>query len=277
LVEGPVALCEVQAYVFGAKRGAAKLAKALGENRRARELADEARQLQVRFEKAFWSEDLGSYVLALDGKKQPCQVRASNAGHCLYIGIASPEHAKQVADTLLAEDCFSGWGIRTLSSREVRYNPISYHNGSVWPHDNALFAYGLARYGLKERALAIVAGLFDVSRFVNLQRLPELFCGFTRQPAVGPTLYPVACSPQSWAIASVYLLAQACLGITVSPLQSPAIWLEKPLLPKAVDYVDIRRLPVGDSSLDLRLRRSADGLELEVVRQTRKVEVFLNR
>ena len=277
LVEGPVALSEVQAYVFGAKRGAAEIEKAFGDNRRADLLAAEAQRLQEQFEKTFWSEELGTYVLALDGKKQPCRVRASNAGHCLYIGIASPQHARQVADSLLADDCFSGWGVRTLSSREVRYNPISYHNGSVWPHDNALIAYGLARYGLKEQALAIAAALFDVSRFVNLQRLPELFCGFARQPWAGPILYPVACSPQSWAIASVYLLAQACLGITVSPLDSPAIRFEKPLLPKPLECIDIKQLPVGNGKIDLRLRQTGHGLELDLLRQTGGISAVMNQ
>jgi glycogen debranching enzyme len=273
LVEGPVALCEVQAYVFGAKRGAAQLARALGDPQRAEQLAQEADLLQRRFEQAFWCDDLATYALALDGKKRLCRVRASNAGHCLYIGIASPERAFRLAETLLAHDSFSGWGIRTLSSRELRYNPISYHNGSVWPHDNALIAYGLARYGFTEAAYRIAAALFDVSRFVDLQRLPELFCGFARGVADVPTLYPVACSPQSWAVASVFLLAQAFLGITVSPLESPAICLDHPLLPPGVEYININNLSVGGSTVDLKLRPGARGPELEVVRQTGQVEV----
>ena len=277
LVEGPVALCEVQAYVFGAKRGAAELARALGEDRRAEQLSSEANLLQKRFEEAFWCDDLGTYALALDGRKRPCRVRASNAGHCLYIGIASPEHAGRLAQTLLADDSFSGWGIRTLSSLEIRYNPISYHNGSVWPHDNALIAYGLARYGFKGQAFNIAAALFDVSRFVDLQRLPELFCGFTRRPGDVPTLYPVACSPQSWAVASVYLLAQAFLGINVSPLHSPAVRLDRPLLPNGVDHVDINGLTVGDCTLDLRVKPGSDGPTVDITRQTGTIEVAVNR
>ena len=273
LVAGPVALCEVQAYVFGAKRGAAELMRALGQDRRADQLASEADLLQKRFEEAFWCDELGTYVLALDGKKRACKVRASNAGHCLYIGISSPEHASRVAATLLAEDSFSGWGIRTLSSLERRYNPISYHNGSVWPHDNALIAYGLARYGFKEAALRIAAALFDVSRFVDLHRLPELFCGFARQPGDGPTLYPVACSPQSWAVASVFLFAQACLGITISPFDSPAVRLDRPLLPDAVEYIDIKNLSIGDSIVDLRLRPGSVGARVGIERQGGRVEV----
>ena len=276
LVQGPVALCEVQAYVFGAKRGMAELARALGQEQWADRLAGEADVLQQRFEKAFWSDELGTYALALDGEKRPCRVRTSNAGHCLYTGISSPERAKRVADTLFAADSFSGWGIRTLSSLELRYNPLSYHNGSVWPHDNALIACGLARYGFRESALRIAAALFDVSRFMDLQRLPELFCGFARHPADPPTLYPVACSPQSWAVASVFLVAQACLGITVSPLQSPAVQLERPLLPAAVEYVDVKHLVVGDCILDLRLRPGGEGVELEIQRRSGQAEVAVH-
>ena len=276
LAQGPIALCEVQAYVFGAKRGAAELARAFRQDHRADQLAGEAAVLQRRFEEAFWCDDLGTYVLALDGKKRPCRVRASNAGHCLYIGIASPEHASRLAETLLAEDSFSGWGVRTLSSLELRYNPISYHNGSVWPHDNALIAYGLARYGFKQSALRIASALFDVSRFVNLQRLPELFCGFPRSSTDAPTLYPVACSPQSWAIASVFLLAQAFLGITVSPFESPAIRIDHPLLPTAIEYVDIKGLTIEDCIIDFRLRPSSSGLAVDIERQTGRLEVAVD-
>ena len=277
LVEGPVALCEVQAYVFGAKRGAAELARVFGQSQRADKLAGEAERLRQRFEEAFWCDDLGTYVLALDGKKQPCRVRTSNAGHCLYIGIASSEHASRLAQTLLAADSFSGWGIRTLSSLEVRYNPVSYHNGSVWPHDNALIAAGFARYGFRESALKIAAALFDVSRFVDLQRLPELFCGFERQPGDGPTLYPVACSPQSWAIASVFLLVQALLGIEVSPLDSPAIRLQQPVLPRALEYVQIKGLTLDHASVDLRLRPGINGATVDIEGQSGDVKVAVDR
>ena len=276
LVEGPVALCEVQAYVFGAKRGAAELARALGRHAQATQLAAEADLLQERFEQAFWCDDLGTYALALDGEKRPCRVRASNAGHCLYVGIASPQRARRVAETLLAEDSFSGWGVRTLSKQEVRYNPISYHNGSVWPHDNALIAFGLARYGFKEEAFKIAAALLDVSRFVDLRRLPELFCGFRRRPQDGPTLYPVACSPQAWAVTSVFLFAQALLGISISPLESPEIRLDRPLLPAGVEFISIRGLSVAGSSVDLRIRPGIEGPRVDITRQSGRIEVAVN-
>src|SRR5207253_3892361 len=146
---------------------------------------------------------------------QPCRVRTSNAGHCLFAGVATPEHARRVAATLTDETSFSGWGIRTVASSEARYNPMSYHNGSVWPHDNALIAAGFARYGFKESAGMLLAGLLDASLFFDLHRLPELFCGFPRRAGESPTLYPVACAPQAWAAGAVFLLLEACLGLSV--------------------------------------------------------------
>src|SRR5207237_5482374 len=166
-----IALCEVQAYVYLAKRKAAHLARVLGKLEYAAALEAEAERLQQRFEEAFWCEELSTYALALDGDKRPCRVRTSNAGHCLYTGIASLEHGRRAARTLIADDSFSGWGIRTVSTAEVRYNPMSYHNGSVWPHDNALIALGLARYGMREALLKVLSGLFYASLFVDLHRL----------------------------------------------------------------------------------------------------------
>src|SRR5262245_28874592 len=203
LADGPIALCEVQGYVFAAKRAAANLAMLLNRPEQAARLRSEAETLRERFEEAFWCDDLSTYALALDGKKRPCRVRTSNAGHCLFTGIASPERARRVADTLMREDSFSGWGIRTVACGEARYNPMSYHNGSVWPHDNALIGFGLARYRLSEGVLRVLTGMFDASLFVDLHRMPELFCGFPQRPGEGPTLYPVACAPQSWAAAGV--------------------------------------------------------------------------
>jgi glycogen debranching enzyme len=197
--EGPIALCEVQGYVYAAKIAASELAKIFGDAARARELSKQAEALCRRFEEAFWCDELSTYAIALDGSKQPCKVRTSNAGHCLFAGIATQEHARRVATTLTDETSFSGWGIRTVASSEARYSPMSYHNGSVWPHDNALIAAGFARYGFKESAAMVVAGLLDDSLFFDLHRLPELFCGFPRRPSESPTLYPVACARQAWA------------------------------------------------------------------------------
>ena len=241
---GPIALSEVQGYVYAAQRAGAALAALLGQSTRAAQLSDRAGQLRERFEQAFWCEDLSSYALALDGDKRPCRVRTSNAGHCLFTGIAREEHARRVANTLLGPASFSGWGVRTVADTESRYNPMSYHNGSVWPHDNALVASGLARYGLTEGALRIWNGLFAASTYFELHRMPELICGFAQEPGEGPVLYPVACSPQAWAAASVFLLIQACLGLEIHAPKSQ-VSFTRPQLPAALDELRIHNLSVA--------------------------------
>ncbi len=259
LPEFPLALCEVQGYVYAAQLAAAGLASALGHGTEAEELVAKAQVLKRRFNQAFWCEELSTYAIALDRHKRPCKVRASNAGHCLFSGIATDEYAPRVAKTLLSEGSFSGWGIRTLDCSEVRYNPMAYHNGSVWPHDNALIAAGFARYGLKDEANTIVAALFNASLYFELQRLPELFCGFQRREGIGPTLYPVACSPQAWAAGSAFLLLQTCLGLSVHADQSN-VYFTAPSLPDLVEEVHIKDLRVGTSSVDLVVDRSFRGV-----------------
>jgi glycogen debranching enzyme len=272
LARGPIALCEVQGYVYAAKRAAAGLAALLGHEKKARELVQQARALQERFEEAFWCEELSTYALALDGAKQPCRVRTSNAGHCLLAGIAQPERARRVAQTLLSAESFSGWGVRTVAATETRYNPMSYHNGSVWPHDNALLAYGLSRYLIKDEVLKIMDGLFHASLFMDLHRLPELFCGFVRRPGEGPTLYPVACAPQSWSAGAVFLLLQACLGLEVKGPEAQ-VCFSYPCLPPFLKEVRIRNLKVGEASLDLLLRRHPHDVGVNVLRREGDIEV----
>jgi glycogen debranching enzyme len=274
MAQGPIALCEVQGYVYAAKRGAAALAVTLDQTARAAELLRQADELQQRFEQAFWSDALASYALALDGAKRPCLVRTSNAGHCLFTGIASREHARRTARTLLNEHAFSGWGIRTVASSEARYNPMAYHNGSIWPHDNALIAGGFARYGLKDQALKVLTGLFDASLFVDLHRLPELFCGFHRRPGEGPTLYPVACAPQAWSAASVFLLLQACLGLSVHAPQAQ-IHFDYPLLPPSLKEVHVRNLRVGEACVDLQLQRHGNDVGIHVPRREGPIEIVM--
>ena len=270
---GPIALAEVQGYVFAAKRSAAALAAALGEPGRATALAAAAETLRGRFEATFWSDALGMYVLALDGEKRPCQVRASNAGHVLWSGIADPIRARRTAEALLGPPFFSGWGVRTVAEGEALYNPMSYHNGSVWPHDNALIAMGLARYGLKREALRVVAALFDAAIAMDLYRLPELYCGFVRRPSEGPTLYPVACSPQAWAAGSVFLLLQACLGISFVPALRRVTFMA-PVLPEFLDRLEIRNLGVGEGRVDLALERLDHGaVHAKLLRNEGGVEV----
>jgi glycogen debranching enzyme len=259
LPQGPIALCEVQAYAYSAKQAGARLAGSLGDVGRANALFDQASSLKKRFNEVFWCEPLATYAIALDHEKRPCRVAASNAGHCLFTGIASEEYARRVADRLLSEDCFSGWGVRTLSGKEVRYNPMAYHNGSIWPHDNAIVAAGLANYGLKDETNRIMTGLFDASVFFDLHRLPELFCGFPQREGEGPTLYPAACAPQAWAAASVFLLLQACLGLSIDAIGSQ-ITFAKPLLPPFLDEIHIKDLRVGQGSLDLVIDRTFQGI-----------------
>jgi glycogen debranching enzyme len=276
LAEGPIALCEVQGYVYAAKCEAGQMAMALGKDRQAQEFGQEAQELRRRFEHAFWCEELSTYALALDGNKQPCQVCTSNAGHCLFSGIASQERAELVSRTLLDPESFSGWGIRTLSAQEVRYNPMSYHNGSIWPHDNALIAWGMARYGLKPFLAKIFSGLLDASSSVDLHRLPELFCGFNRRPGEGPTLYPVACSPQSWAAASVFLLLEACLGISIEA-QHGQISFAHSYLPESLHRVSITNLWVGSASVDLSIQRFGDSVDVSVSRKQGEVDVVCGK
>jgi glycogen debranching enzyme len=273
--EAPIALCEVQGYVYAAKSAASELAKILGDAARSRELSKQAETLSRRFEKAFWCEDIATYALALDGRKQPCRVRTSNAGHCLFAGVAADEHARRVAATLMEETSFSGWGIRTVGSSEARYNPMSYHNGSIWPHDNALIAAGFSRYGMKGSAAMVLAGLLDASIFLDLHRLPELFCGFPRRPGESPTLYPVACAPQAWASGAVFLLFEACLGLSISAPERKLVF-SKPLLPPFLPQVTIRDFKVGGARIDLLLTRHDEGdVGVNVLRRDGEIEIVL--
>jgi glycogen debranching enzyme len=272
--ERPIALCEVQGYAYAAERAGAEVARAIGRPESAAELDARAEARRQRFEDTFWIDSLSTYALALDGRKAACAVRASNAGHALFAGIASPERAARVARTLLGADFFSGWGIRTLAATEARYNPMSYHNGSVWPHDNALIAAGFARYGLKDAAMRVFTGLFEASLFVDLHRLPELFCGFVRRPGEGPTLYPVACSPQSWAVGSLFMLLEASLGLSIDAL-ARRITLSRPMLPEFLTELVLEDLHVGDAHLSMMLRGHGEDVAASVVRRTGPVELLV--
>jgi glycogen debranching enzyme len=274
--EGPIALCEVQGYVFSAKRSAAQLALMLGHTEQAGRLLKEADRLRAQFERIFWCNDLSSYALALDGLKQPCRVRTSNAGHCLWTGIASKKHGMRLAKDLVSDEFFNGWGIRTVASTEIRFNPMSYHNGSVWPHDNALIAAGMASYGFKQGALKILCGLFDSSQFLELHRLPELICGFSRRPGEGPTLYPVACNPQTWSSVALFLLLQACLGLRIeAPLAR--LSFAQPVLPPFLEQIEIRNLRIGEAAVDLSLERRAKDVRVNIVRREGPIEILTTK
>ena len=276
LATGPIALCEVQAYVYAAKQGAAALAAALGNHTRASELAIAAEKLRAGFEAKFWLEELGTYAIALDGAKQPCRVRSSNAGQILFCGIAAPERAQILAATLLAPEMFSGWGVRTLSADTARFNPMSYHNGSVWPHDNALIAMGLAHYGLKRGASAIFEGLFDAAVHMEMMRFPELFCGFPRRRGVAPVLYPVACAPQAWASVVPFALLQACLGLEMD-FAKREIRFHNPQLPKFLEEIRINDLELADASVNLRLRRRGAHTEVAIVSQRGDIAIKITQ
>ncbi len=274
LAEGYIALAEVQGYVFAGKQLAARSARRLGLVDRATKLEAEAINLAERFEHAFWCEELGTYALALDGAKKPCKVKTSNAGQVLFTGIACEDRARIVAADLLRPHFFTGWGIRTVARGEARYNPMSYHDGSIWPHDNALIALGLARYGLKHSVEQVFKGLFDAATYMDLRRLPELFCGFQRERRQGPTLYPVACAPQAWASATPFTLLEAALGLEFDPGRGE-IRLRNPRLPAFLNEVILRDLQLGDSCVDLRVRRQGEDVSLEVLRTRGKIQVSI--
>lgn len=264
LADAPIALCEVQGYVYDARLQGAHLARLFGETALADKQEAAAHRLRKDFAEAFWNEELGMYALALDGHKRPCLVGASNAGHALWSGIAEAHHAERVVQRLLEPDFFCGWGIRTLRKGERRYNPMAYHNGSVWPHDNALIAAGMARYGHTSGAMRIFEGLREASLYVDQHRMPELFSGFEQRPSEGPTAYPVACSPQAWAAATVFYLLQSCLGMTFSPHERQ-IRFRNPQLPSFLDRVDIRNLQLKDASIDLCLQRYTNNVGINIV------------
>jgi glycogen debranching enzyme len=274
LAEGYIALAEVQGYVFAGKRLAARCASRLGNIDLALKLETEAQLLAERFEDAFWCAELGTYALALDGAKEQCRVRTSNAGQLLFTGIAREDRARMVATDLMRPQFFTGWGIRTVARSEARYNPMSYHNGSIWPHDNALIALGLARYGRKHSVGQLFKGLFEAASYMDLRRLPELFCGFQRERRRGPTLYPVACSPQAWASATPFTLLEAALGLEFDE-QRCEIRLRNPCLPAFLNEVVLRDLQLGQSSVDLRVTRHDDDVSLEVLRTRGQIQVSI--
>ncbi|HLQ90151.1 MAG TPA: amylo-alpha-1,6-glucosidase [Xanthobacteraceae bacterium] len=270
--EGRIALAEVQGYVFAGKRLAARCARRLGKRELAQRLDAEATRLAERFDGAFWCADLGTYALALDGRKEPCRVRSSNAGQVLFTGIARQERAMEVAEGLLRPEFFSGWGIRTVAKAEARYNPMSYHNGSIWPHDNALIALGFARYDRKQEIEQVFTGLFDAASYLDLRRLPELFCGFQRSRGRGPTLYPVACSPQAWASATPFTLLEASLGLEFD-IGAGEIRLRNPRLPAFLQEVVLRNLGLGRSNVDLRVSRRNKGASVEILRGQGDIQI----
>ena len=268
LARPPIALAEVQGYVYAAYTSLAGVASRLGHGHIASKLSEKAASLKKAFSRDFWLERERTVALALDGEKRPCRVMASNAGHCLATGLLDSDQADALAERLMADDMFSGWGVRTLSASEKRYNPMSYHNGSVWPHDNAIAAMGLARYNKGAGAMRILQGLFEADISLNTGSLPELFCGFPREQGLGPVPYPVACYPQAWSAASVFMILQTTLGLRVIGAERRVV-MDSPLIAPWLDWLRIEHLKVGDGSVSLAIRRAPTGAAMTEVLEKR--------
>jgi glycogen debranching enzyme len=274
LCEPPIALCEVQGYVYGAKYYASRLAEVLHDEPLSEKLMQDALRIKQKFNEVFWNDATGCYSLALDGNKKPCRVVSSNAGHCFFTGIVDIKHAEALAKTLTGKNMFSGWGVRTLGTNQKRYNPMSYHNGSIWPHDNALIAAGLSKYGFHRDALKILSALFDAALFIDMQRLPELFCGFERKKNEGPVAYTVACSPQAWSVGAVFLLLQSCLQIEIDAA-AKTIRFNKPHLPAYLDTIRIQNLKAGDSYFEIELAKEENEVVCKVIKQPEDWQVII--
>jgi glycogen debranching enzyme len=264
LARGAIALCEVQGYVFAARLAGAAIARQLGLDAQASALETQAERLRQAFEARFWCEPLGTYALALDGDGQRCQVRASNAGHLLMTGIAGAERGRRVAAGLMGPDFFTGWGIRTLAATELRYNPLAYHNGTVWPHDNAMIALGMARIGLRAETARLFEGIYAAASMMDLRRMPELFCGFPRRPGQAPTAFPVACAPQAWAAATIPAFLQACVGLDIDHA-SRTVRFDKPLLPAFLDNVTLRNLSVDNARVSVVVSGTPGGASVSMI------------
>ena len=269
--DGPIALVEVQGYAFAAYRAMANLGERLGHGDYER-WSQRAETIREAVEARFWMEDEGFYGVAIDGDGQLCRPLTSNAGHLLFVGLPTPERAARVGEQLLSSKFLTGWGLRTLASNSVRFNPMSYHNGSVWPHDTAICAAGMSRYGHRSSAAVLLESQFQAASHFDL-RLPELFCGFTRRAGEPPIAYPVACMPQAWAAGSVFMVLQACLGVEIDGWTSK-VMLTQPYLPQGVDRVALWGLEVGDHRVDVRLGRT-DSMQLEPTVATSHPEVLV--
>lgn len=274
LADPPIALAEVQAYVYMAKVRMADVYGALGDFERAVRLRDQATVLRRRFHEAFWMEEEGFFAGALDAEKEQVRTIVSNPGHGLYCGIVEPRRAEDVARRLFEPDMFSGWGVRTMSKEAAGYNPMSYHNGTVWPHDNALIAAGLKRYGFLDATNRIATAMFEAAQYTDYMRLPELFCGFTRRAPSPPVQYPVACSPQAWAAGAPFLLLQGMLGISAVAHEN-VLTVNRPHLPPWLNEVEVRNLRVGDSTLSLVFRREGETTGFSLLSREGDVRVVM--
>ena len=273
LAAPPIALVEVQGYVYQAKKGMAEIFFYLGERDKAKKLEKDARELKDRFNRDFWMEDRKYFAFGLDYQKKQIASITSNPGHCLYSGIVSQDKSEAVVKKLLSDEMFTGWGIRTMGKNEAGYNPASYHNGSVWPHDNSIIIKGLSRYNYHREVVKVINGVIKASQYFKYTRLPELFCGFSRKETKRPIEYPVACSPQAWACGSIYLIIQSILGIN-SDVTNNRIYL-KPILPDEINKVDVKNLKVGNNRVDFVVIKEKDRIKLSDVRIEGNIELIL--
>jgi glycogen debranching enzyme len=254
LPDPPIALVEVQGYVYDAKIRTAALLNLFGDPDASERLLADATRLRERIMEHFWLDDLNCFALALDGHKRPIPTVTTNAGHLLWSRVPDAEHARKLADTLLGPDMYSGWGIRTLSAQHPVFNPMSYHNGSIWPHDNALVVLGLAHYALAPRTLPVVSAMREAAANMEFLRLPELYCGMRRSDGVRPVLYPVSCSPQAWASGAMFMLLQALLGV-LPEAPDGVLHVRNPVLPEFLQELTINDLRVGRSRVSLHFTR----------------------
>ncbi|AFY42025.1 amylo-alpha-1,6-glucosidase [Nostoc sp. PCC 7107] len=274
LAHGSIALCEVQAYVYSAKIRLAEIARMKKRLDLADRWQEEARNLKLRFNRDFWIEDQDFCALALDGDGKQVDSVTSNPGHCLQLGIFTPEKAYSVAERLRAPDMFNGWGIRTLSSLSPAYNPMGYHIGSVWPHDNSLIAMGLRSLGLIDQALELFQGILDMTGTQPYQRPPELFCGYERNGDNAPVQYPVACSPQAWATGSVFQLLQMIVNL-VPDAKNNCLRIIDPALPESINQLSFHNLRVGTTILDLEFERSGNTTACRVAKKRGNLRVVI--
>ena len=255
LARGPIALAEVQGYVYYAKRRLAAIYGQLGDVERAERMAQDARELKRRFNERFWMEDEQFFAMALDGGKRQVKTVCSTIGHCLWSRIVADEHVDAVAKRLLAPDMFSGWGLRTVSKSSPAYNPMSFYNGGVWPFDTAIAANGLKKHGYAQESNRLALGLFETALAYEHTRLPELFCGFSRQSSPRPVSFPMACWPHAAASGALFLVLQSMLGIYAQADEN-VVYVHNPVLPKWIGELGLRDLRIGRTTMDLVFRRS---------------------
>ncbi len=277
LATPPISLVEVQGYVYRAKRLIANLFEHSGDSERATRLRHQAEELKRHFNRDFWLADRNYYALALQKDGRPAAVISSNPGQALWSRIVDTNRAQAVVQRLTSEDMFSGWGVRTLSQKERRYNPLGYHLGTVWPHDNSLIAAGFRRYGFDAEAVRILQGIVHASQYFDHARLPEVFAGFSRARCSVPVRYPVACHPQAWAAGSVPFMISSLLGLTADAFHG-RLRVIRPVLPAHVQHLELRRVKIGDSLLDLHFQRRSNGsVQTEVLRNTGSIKVQLEQ